>query len=106
MSAALSVIKRMKGCFFTLPEYGRSVDIRFGMDSLVLIGYLPKRLEIVKKRVGRSSRTMPVHHCKFFGIDPVLIDSCIEERLSALHFELLSRGIRVVRIMRVRRRRG
>jgi len=57
MTDAMTVIRGMTNCVVaTLQPYGHGVDIRFKMDSVVVIGFLPSRMELVLQMAGRSSR--------------------------------------------------
>ena len=48
LTTVLSVIRHKNdGVVATLGKYGRGVDIRFNVDSLVIIGYIPPRFDSV-----------------------------------------------------------
>ena len=74
MATTLGVIGNLeRGLVAALDSYGRGIDIRFKVDSFVLIGFLPERLEAVKQMSGRSSRTMKKHFSKLVCIDKLLL---------------------------------
>ena len=69
----MSLIRQQdKGVVATLREYGRGADIRFKVDSLVLIGFLPLMFDSVLQMTGRASRTMGNHRSKLIAIHQTL----------------------------------
>ena len=65
MSNTLAIVRdKEDGIFATLARYGRGVDVRFKKDSVVIVGYLPERMETLRQMAGRSSRTMGKHRVK------------------------------------------
>ena len=47
-----------RGVVGALDYYGRGADIRFRLDSFVIIGFLPQKYDYVRQMIGRSSRTL------------------------------------------------
>ena len=71
--------------------------------ALLIIGYLPLRMESVRQMAGRSSRSMGRHRCKLVCCDSLLTKDQVEGRLEALDFEIVRQGMEVTRVMRGRR---
>lgn len=59
LEPTMSVIRNNNtGVVAALGVYGRGADIRFRVDSHVIVAFIPHRLDILTQMVGRSSRTM------------------------------------------------
>ena len=102
---AITVIRRMTtGDVATLPPYGRGVDIRFKTDSVVVIGFLPSRMEQVRQMAGRISRSLCRDRFLIVCEQPHLTPDTLENRPSGLDFFSVKSGIRVTKVMRGRRR--
>ena len=82
-----------KGVVAALERFGRGTDISFKVDSYVLIGYKPARLDIVRQMAGRSSRSMGRHMSKVICSDKTLTSGCIEDNLRGRNFEFIKDGI-------------
>ena len=103
MIDAITVIRRMTtGDVATLPPYGRGVDIRFKTDSVVVIGFLPSRMEQVRQMAGRISRSLGRHRFLIVYEQPQLTPDTLENRLSGLDFFSVKSGIWVTKVMRGR----
>ena len=107
MTIALSVIGTLsRGLIAASDVYGRGIDMRFKIDSFVLISFMPKRLAYVHQMMGRSSRTMGKNYCKLVCVDKILTNDRVEDRIRALNFVFLKDGLKIAKIMRGRRRKG
>ena len=91
-----SVIRQKdRGVVLTLGSYGRGVDLRFKVDSLVVIGYAPANLDCVIQMTGRSSRTMGTHESLVLIHDKTGNTAAVQERLASANACQLKDGIRV-----------
>lgn len=101
----MSVIRQKdKGVVATLGSYGRGVDIRFAVDSLVIIGFIPDRLDNVRQMAGRSSRTLGVHSSRLIAQHTFLTSQSVQSHLTAMNEYNMEDGMRIAKIMRGRRR--
>ena len=84
-------------------EYGRGADIRFKVDSFVVIAFLPTMYDNVLQMTGRSSRTMGNHKSKLIAIHEKHLSEGIEDFLKSTNHYNIEDGLEVSSIMLGRR---
>ena len=93
-----------RGVVGALDYYGRGADIRFRLDSFVIIGFLPQKYDYVRQMIGRSSRTLGQHFAKLIAYDKKIPSEAVTDRLEFLNNVKMEDGLDIVKIMRGRRR--
>ena len=61
---------KKRGVLVVLYMYGRGSDIRFAVDSLVIIGFTPNRLDQVLQMTGRRSLMLNSHRSILITYEP------------------------------------
>ena len=84
-----------RGVVAAVKEYGRGADIRFKVDSFVVIAFLPTMYDNVLQITGRSSRTMGSHKSKLIAIHDRHLSDSIEEYLKSTNHYKMEDGIEV-----------
>ena len=78
-----------------MKEYGRGADIRFKVDSFVVIGFLPSMYDSVLQMTGRSSRTMGNHRSKLIAIHGNLPSDGVEAHLKQTNTYNMEDGLEI-----------
>ena len=89
-------------------KYGRGSDIRFKVDSFVLVTFIPNDTLELTQLAGRSSRTMKQHSCAVVTQHNIMNADNIRHKVEAGNRNVLKEknGIEVVKIMIGRRFAG
>lgn len=107
LQGALARIRHQdKGVLLATRRFGRGVDLRFKIDSIVIVAFVPRSMAELTQLAGRSSRTMRTHRCQLFAVSKTIQSEAMESYLEAQSAEPLKDGLRVVKLMRGRRRMG
>ena len=81
-------------------DFGRGSDIRFSVDSHVIVSFTPISTEELNQLSGRSSRTMKTHHCDVIIHDTRVYTESFKDWLEARSYHKLSDGLKILNVLR------